>query len=163
MRTPRFAIHKSRDQEDEMPTRSSEAEWKGNLARGSGKMALGSGAFEGSYSFASRFEDGEGTNPEELIAAAHAGCFSMALALALSQDDHEPESVKTTARVTLDASGGNVAITRSDLSTEVKVDGLDEEEFQRYADDAKKGCAVSRALGAIEIGLEARLASVPAG
>jgi osmotically inducible protein OsmC len=145
-----------------MPTRSSEAEWKGNLARGSGRLALGSGAFEGSYSFASRFEDGEGTNPEELIAAAHAGCFSMALALALSQDGHEPESVKTTAQVTLDTSGA-ATITRSDLSTEVKVDGLSEEEFRNYAEDAKKGCAVSRALGAIEIGLDAHLASVPAG
>jgi lipoyl-dependent peroxiredoxin len=146
-----------------MPTRSSEVEWKGNLARGSGTMALGSGAFEGSYSFASRFEDGEGTNPEELIAAAHAGCFSMALALLLSKEGHEPESVKTTARVTLDTSGGNAAITRSDLSTEVKVDGLDEAEFQTFADEAKSGCAVSRALGAIEIGLEAHLASVAAG
>ena len=146
-----------------MPTRSSEAEWKGNLARGNGRLSLGSGAFEGSYSFASRFEDGEGTNPEELIAAAHAGCFSMALAAALSKDGHEPESVRTTAQVTIDASGGNPTITRSDLSTEVEVGGLDGEEFQRYADEAKQGCAVSRALGAIEIGLEARLASVPAG
>jgi osmotically inducible protein OsmC len=144
-----------------MPTRSSEAEWNGNLARGSGRLTLGSGAFEGSYSFASRFESGDGTNPEELIAAAHAGCFSMALALALSQDGHEPESVKTTAEVTLDTSG-DATITRSDLSTEVRVDGLDDEEFQRYAEEAKKGCAVSRALGALEIGLQARLA-VPAG
>jgi osmotically inducible protein OsmC len=144
-----------------MPTRSAEAEWKGNLARGGGTMALGSGAFEGSYSFASRFEDGEGTNPEELIAAAHAGCFSMSLAHMLSQDGHEPESVRSTARVTIDAK--EIAITRSDLFTEVKVDGLDDEEFQKYAERAKSGCAVSRALGAIEIGLEARLASVPAG
>jgi lipoyl-dependent peroxiredoxin len=144
-----------------MPTRSSTAEWKGNLARGAGTMALGSGAFEGSYSFASRFESGDGTNPEELIAAAHAGCFSMALALALSQDGHEPESVKTTAEVTLDTSGDAATITRSDLSTEVRVDGLDDDEFQRYAEEAKKGCAVSRALGALEIGLNARLA-VPA-
>jgi osmotically inducible protein OsmC len=146
-----------------MPTRSAEAEWKGNLARGSGRMALGSGAFEGAYSFASRFEDGDGTNPEELIAAAHAGCFSMALATALSKAGHEPQSVRSTARVTLEAGGGNVAITRSDLSTEVEVAGLDDEEFQRFADEAKSGCAVSRALGAIEIGLEAHLASVPAG
>jgi osmotically inducible protein OsmC len=145
-----------------MPTRSSEAEWNGNLARGSGRLALGSGAFEGTYSFASRFEDGEGTNPEELIAAAHAGCFSMALALLLSQEGHEPESVKTTARVTLDTSG-DATITRSDLSTEVKVDGLTDEELQGYADQAKQGCAVSRALGALEIGLEAHLVSVPAG
>jgi osmotically inducible protein OsmC len=84
-----------------MPTRSSSAEWSGNLARGNGTMSLGSGAFEGSYSFASRFESGEGTNPEELIAAAHAGCFSMALASVLSQAGHEPDSVKTTAEVHL--------------------------------------------------------------
>jgi lipoyl-dependent peroxiredoxin len=146
-----------------MPTRTAEVEWKGNLARGSGTMSLGSGAFDGSYSFASRFEEGEGTNPEELIAAAHAGCFSMALAAALSKAGHEPESVRSTARVTLDAGGGNATITRSDLSTEVKVDRLSEEEFQRFADEAKSGCAVSRALGAIEIGLEAHMVSVPAG
>jgi osmotically inducible protein OsmC len=121
-------------------------------------MSLGSGAFDGSYSFASRFESGEGTNPEELIAAAHAGCFSMALAAALSADDHVPDSVKTTAEVTIDTVDGNPTITRSELSTEVKVDGLGDDEFQGYADQAKSGCAVSRALGGVEIGLNARLA-----
>jgi osmotically inducible protein OsmC len=141
-----------------MPTRSSTAEWHGNLARGNGKMSLGSGAFEGSYSFASRFESGDGTNPEELIAAAHAGCFSMALAAVLSADDHVPDSVETKAEVTIETVEGNPTITRSELSTEVKVDGLDDAEFQKYADQAKSGCAVSRALGAIEIGLEAKLA-----
>jgi lipoyl-dependent peroxiredoxin len=141
-----------------MPTRSSTAEWNGNLARGSGTMSLGSGAFEGSYSFASRFESGDGTNPEELIAAAHAGCFSMALALILSQDDHEPESVQTEAKVTIEQVDGQATITRSELSTEVKVDGLGDEEFQKYADGAKAGCAVSRALGGVEISLEAKLA-----
>jgi lipoyl-dependent peroxiredoxin len=141
-----------------MPTRTSTAEWSGNLARGSGTMALGSGAFEGSYSFASRFESGDGTNPEELIAAAHAGCFSMALAAVLSADDHVPDSVRTTAEVTIETVEGNPTITRSELSTEVKVDGLDEAEFEKYADQAKDGCAVSRALGAIEIRLEAKLA-----
>jgi osmotically inducible protein OsmC len=141
-----------------MPTRSSTAQWSGNLARGSGTMSLGSGAFEGSYSFASRFENGDGTNPEELIAAAHAGCFSMALALVLSSDDHVPESVSTTAQVTIETVDGKATITRSELSTEVKVDGLDDGEFQNYADAAKSGCAVSRALGGVEIGLEAKLA-----
>ena len=141
-----------------MPTRSSSAEWSGNLARGNGTMSLGSGAFEGSYSFASRFESGEGTNPEELIAAAHAGCFSMALAGELSQAGHEPDSVKTTAEVHLDKDDGGYSITRSDLTTEVKVDGLDGEEFQKHADEAKRNCPVSRALGAIEVGLEAKLA-----
>jgi lipoyl-dependent peroxiredoxin len=141
-----------------MPTRSSSAEWSGNLARGKGTMSLGSGAFEGSYSFASRFESGEGTNPEELIAAAHAGCFSMALANVLSQAGHEPDSVKTTAQVHLDKGDDGFSITRSDLTTEVKVDGLDDTEFQKHADEAKRTCPVSRALGAIEVGLEAKLA-----
>src|SRR3954447_8024373 len=141
-----------------MPTRTAQAEWSGNLARGNGKMSLGSGAFEGSYSFASRFESGDGTNPAELIAAAHADCFSMALAAVLSADDHVPDSVETKAEVTIETVEGNPTITRSELSTEVKVDGLDDAEFQKYADQAKSGCAVSRALGAIEIGLEAKLA-----
>ena len=141
-----------------MPTRSSSAEWSGNLARGKGTMSLGSGAFEGSYSFASRFENGEGTNPEELIAAAHAGCFSMALAAALSQAEHVPDSVETTAQVTIDSIDGTPTITRSELSTEVKVDGLDDAEFQEFADGARSGCAVSRALAGVEITLAARLA-----
>ncbi len=141
-----------------MPTRSSSAQWSGNLARGSGTMSLGSGAFEGAYSAASRFENGDGTNPEELIAAAHAGCFSMALALTLSQAGHEPDSVHTTAEVHLDKDGEGFSITRSDLTTEVKVEGLDDSEFQKYAEEAEKTCPVSRALGAIEIGLDAKLA-----
>jgi osmotically inducible protein OsmC len=140
-----------------MPTREAQAEWLGNFARGSGTMSFGSGAFEGAYSAASRFEDGEGTNPEELIAAAHAGCYSMALALGLSEAGHEPESVRTTARVSIEKDDGGFSIKRSELSSEVKVEGLDEEEFQKYADEAKQGCPVSRALGAIEISLEAKL------
>jgi len=141
-----------------MPVSRAPAEWPGNLARGDGKMSFGSGAFEGSYSAASRFEEGEGTNPEELIAAAHAGCFSMAFALALSEAGHEPDSVETTAEVHLDKDDGGFSITRSNLTTEVKVDGLSEEEFQKLANEAKKGCPVSRALGAIEVGLDAKLA-----
>jgi lipoyl-dependent peroxiredoxin len=145
-------------QEDLMPVRQAQAEWHGNLARGNGKMSFGSGAFEGAYSAASRFEEGEGTNPEELIAAAHAGCFSMAFALALSQAGHEPDSVQTTAEIHLDKDDGGFSITRSELTTEVRVAGLSEDEFQRLADEAKMGCPVSRALGAIEIGLDAKLA-----
>jgi lipoyl-dependent peroxiredoxin len=141
-----------------MPTRSSSAQWSGNLAKGEGTMSLGSGAFEGPYSFASRFENGDGTNPEELIAAAHAGCFSMALANVLSQAGHEPESVQTTAEVHLDKDGDGFSITRSDLTTEVKVDDLDDDELQKHATEAKETCPVSRALGAIEIGLDAKLA-----
>jgi lipoyl-dependent peroxiredoxin len=141
-----------------MPTRSSSAQWSGNLARGNGTMSLGSGAFEGAYSFASRFEDGDGTNPEELIAAAHAGCFSMQLAALLSQAGHVPDSVQTTAVIHLDKDDAGFSITRSDLTTEVKVEGLDDDEFQRHAEEAERTCPVSRALGAIEIGLDAKLA-----
>lgn len=141
-----------------MPKRTAEAEWKGNLPDGNGRMSFGGGAFEGQYSFGSRFEEGEGTNPEELIAAAHAGCFSMAFANVLSQAGHEPDSVRTIAKVSLDKDDGGFSITRSDLATEVTVNGLDDAEFQQHADEAKRTCPVSRALGAIEIGLEARLA-----
>jgi lipoyl-dependent peroxiredoxin len=141
-----------------MPTREAQAEWQGNFARGSGRMSFGSGVFEGAYTAASRFESGEGTNPEELIAAAHAGCFSMALALALSEAGHEPDSVQTTAKIHLDKDDGGFSITRSELSTQAKVEGLGDDEFQKVAEEAKQGCPVSRALGAIEIDLEAKLA-----
>jgi osmotically inducible protein OsmC len=120
-------------------------------------MAFGSGAFEGAYSFASRFEEGEGTNPEELIAAAHAGCFSMQLASLLSQAGHVPDSVETTAKVHLDKDDGGFSITRSELTTEVKAEGLQDEELQTHAKEAEKTCPVSRALGAIEISSEAKL------
>jgi lipoyl-dependent peroxiredoxin len=141
-----------------MPTSEAKAEWQGNLARGNGKMSFGNGAWEGPFTAASRFETGEGVNPEALIAAAHSGCFSMAFANVLSQAGHQPQSVRTTARVTVEKDDGGFSITRSELSTEVKVEGLDEEEFQKHADEAKQGCPVSRALGAIEIGLDAKLA-----
>jgi lipoyl-dependent peroxiredoxin len=141
-----------------MPTREAQAEWQGNLARGKGTMSFGTGAWEGAYTADSRFEEGEGTNPEELIAAAHAGCFSMAFALALSQAGHEPDSVRTTAKVSIEKDDGGFSITRSVLSTEVEVEGPSEDEFQKLAEEAKQGCPVSRALGAIEIELEAKLA-----
>ena len=141
-----------------MPTSEAQAQWHGNLARGDGKMSFGDGAWEGPYTAASRFETGEGVNPEALIAAAHAGCFSMAFANVLSQAGHEPESVDTTARVTVEKDDGGFSITRSELRTEVNVEGLDEDAFQSHADEAKQGCPVSRALGAIEITLEARMA-----
>jgi osmotically inducible protein OsmC len=141
-----------------MPTRTADAQWKGDLPEGSGTMALGSGAYEGNYSFQSRFEEGDGTNPEELIAAAHAGCFSMALANILSQAGHVPDSVKTTAKVHLDKDDGGFSITRSELTTEVKAEGLNDDEFQKHAEEAETTCPVSRALGAIEISLDAKLA-----
>jgi lipoyl-dependent peroxiredoxin len=141
-----------------MPTRTAHAEWEGDLPSGSGTMAFGGGAFEGQYSYGSRFEEGAGTNPEELIAASHAGCFSMQFASLLSEAGHVPDSVETTAKVHLDKDEGGFSITRSVLASEAKVDGVSEEEFQRIADEAKRTCPVSRALGAIDVELEAKLA-----
>lgn len=121
-------------------------------------MRLGSGAFEGGYSFASRFESGTGTNPEELIAAAHAGCYSMALSNILSQAGHPPTSVRTDARVHFGQVEGGFAITRIDLETTGQVPGLSEQQFQLHAEAAKVGCPVSKALAAVEITLSATLA-----
>jgi lipoyl-dependent peroxiredoxin len=126
---------------------------------GEGTMRFGSGAFEGKYSFASRFEDGPGTNPEELIGAAHAGCFSMAFAGNLQRAGHEPESVETSARVHIDKSGDGFTITRIELDTTASVPGIDEDEFQQIATASKEGCPVSRALAGVgEITLDAKLA-----
>jgi osmotically inducible protein OsmC len=140
-----------------MPVRSANARWEGPLQDGKGTMSLGSGAFDGQYSFGTRFEEEPGTNPEELIGAAHAGCFSMALSGALGRAGHDPESVETTARVHLDKEDGGFAITRVELQTRARVPGISEEDFQAAANEAKEGCPVSRALGAIEITLEAEL------
>ncbi|HNZ02184.1 MAG TPA: OsmC family protein [Anaerolineaceae bacterium] len=137
-----------------MAIRDSSAVWKGNLVEGKGSMRLGSGAYEGEFSRVSRFEDGPGTNPEELIGAAHAGCFSMFLAAILSKDGHEPTSINTTARVHL---GAGPKITLIELSTVGVVPGIDEETFISYAEQAKKGCPVSQALAAVEMSLVARL------
>lgn len=141
-----------------MPTRTSEAKWSGDLKQGSGTMKLGSGAYEGAYTFKSRMETGPGTNPEELIAAAHAGCFSMALSAMLSGAGHVPTSVKTVANVTFEPKDGGFAITKIALITEGKVPGLDTAGFQKIAEEAKKGCPVSKALAAVpEITLTAKL------
>lgn len=140
-----------------MATRTANAEWKGNLKEGKGTVKLGSGAFEGSYSFASRFEEGKGTNPEELIAAAHAGCFSMALAAGLAAAVYDPQSVETTAKVTLEKEGEGFAIKRSELITRAQIPNITDEDFQTQANNAKQNCPVSRALAALEITLDARL------
>lgn len=142
-----------------MPTRTANAEWKGDLKEGSGTVRLGSGAWEGSYSFRSRFEDGGGTNPEELIAAAHAGCFSMALSHGLAQAGHTPQSVKTTANVQLNKQEAGFRITEIELVTEARVPGLDEKSFLTHAEKAKSGCPVSQALAGTKISLQARLIS----
>lgn len=142
-----------------MARRTATARWEGDLRGGSGTMALGSGAFEGQYSFRSRFEEGDGTNPEELIAAAHAGCFSMALANILSEAGHVPDSVATEAIVTFGPADEGPTIQRIELQTEVSAEGLDGDELDRHAEAAKEGCPVSRALAAVpEITLAARLA-----
>jgi lipoyl-dependent peroxiredoxin len=141
-----------------MPTRTSHARWQGNLREGAGTMALGSKAYEGSYSFPSRFEEGQGSNPEELIAAAHAGCFSMAFANVLSQAGHTVNAIDTDATVHLDRTEGGFSITRIDLVTRGDVPGIDEAEFTKHAETAKATCPVSRALAAVpEITLQTTL------
>ena len=142
-----------------MPTRSANAVWEGKLQNGQGTMKLGSGAFEGNYSFPSRFESGNGTNPEELIGAAHAGCFSMALAAALGQAGYTPERVQTEAKVHLEKVGEGFKITKIELETEVSIPNIDESEFQEQAEAAKKNCPVSQALTGTEITLNAKLMS----
>jgi lipoyl-dependent peroxiredoxin len=132
-----------------MPKRRADARWDGSLTKGNGTMRMASGAYEGPYSFESRFEEGEGTNPEELIAAAHAGCYSMALSGDLGQAGHEAESVETNATVHIDAIEGGFEISRIELDTRASVPGIDDDEFQRIAEAAKKGCPVSKALGGV--------------
>jgi osmotically inducible protein OsmC len=140
-----------------MAIRTAKAQWDGTLQEGRGTMSLGSGAFQGAYSFASRFEEGTGTNPEELIAAAHAGCFSMALAAALGKNGFSPKRVNTTARVQLLKGDQGFSITTIELNTEAAVPGIDDAKFQEIADGAKKGCPVSKALAGTEIKLQAKL------
>lgn len=140
-----------------MPRRQADARWEGSLQDGKGTMRLGGGAFEGPYSFKSRFEEGAGTNPEELIAAAHAGCFSMALSAGLSRADHPPTYVQTTATVHLDKVETGFRITTIDLATTAAVPGIDEATFNEQAESAKANCPVSQALAGVEITLDARL------
>src|SRR5579871_6711279 len=140
-----------------MAVRTADAEWKGDLRSGEGTVRLGSGAFQGAYSFRSRFENGQGTNPEELIAAAHAGCFSMALSAGLSMAGHPPTRVHTTAEVRLEKVGEGFAITSIALTTEAEVPGIDANAFQEQAETAKKNCPVSKALAGTNITLNARL------
>lgn len=142
-----------------MPTRDANAVWSGNLQAGKGKLKLGSGAFEGDYTVPGRFENGGGTNPEELLGAAHAGCFSMQLAAFLSQAGFEPDSVDTTAKVTLSKDGEGFSISKIALHNSSKVAGIDEATFQEHAEKAKKNCPISKALAATDITLDAKLAS----
>lgn len=140
-----------------MINRKADARWEGDLKTGNGKIKLGSGAFEGSYSFGTRFEDAKGTNPEELIGAAHAACFSMQFSLALTKAGHAPKHVATTATVHLDKVGGGFAITGITLDTRAEVSGIADAEFQRIAEDAKVNCIVSRALASVPMTVKAVL------
>jgi osmotically inducible protein OsmC len=138
-----------------MPTRHANASWSGPLQDGEGTVGLGSGAFEGSYSFASRFEDGTGTNPEELIGAAHAGCYSMALANELAEAGYDPQDVTTDAAVSLDAE--TLSIERIELTVEATVPDIEAETFHEFAEGAKENCPVSKALAGVDITLSATL------
>ena len=133
--------------------RTGMAEWNGDLKSGQGTVKVESGAFDTQYSYKSRFENGTGTNPEELIGAAHAGCYSMALANMLAEAGHTPESVQTTAKVKMEG----LEIMSVTLETQGSVPGIDQAEFEKYAEDAKKNCPVSKALSALEIELDAKL------
>ena len=141
-----------------MPTRKAEAEWEGNLAEGSGRLKVGSGAFEGAYSFKSRFEEGQAaTNPEELLGAAHAGCFTMALTAGLSRAGIKPKRIHTEARVKLEKVGEAFSITQIELETEAEIPDVDDATFQKYAQDAKQNCPLSKALATTQISMTAKL------
>ncbi|GIV78149.1 OsmC family protein [Litorilinea aerophila] len=140
-----------------MAVRGAEATWQGTLKEGKGTMKLGSGLYEGPFTYASRFESGEGTNPEELIGAAHAGCFSMFLSALLTNNGFQPDTIHTTATVHL---GAGPKIEKIELKCEARVPGLDAEKFAEFADQAKAGCPVSKALAGVdEIVLDAKLVS----
>ena len=142
-----------------MPIRTASARWSGNLTEGSGTIKTGKGGYEGNYSFKSRFEEGEGTNPEELIGAAHAGCFSMALSKGLTDAGFPPVSVETTANVHFERVDGAMTVTKIDLVTTASVPGIDDDAFQKIADATKSACPISRLLApGTEITLSATLA-----
>ena len=141
-----------------MPKRQADAHWDGAVQDGSGSLKLGSGAYEGPYSFKARFEEGEGTNPEELIAAAHAGCFTMALSAGLTQNGTPPEFLDTHAEVEIRMQGSDISIPRIKLVTRGRVPDIDAETFEAAANAAKEDCPVSKALAGVEtIELEATL------
>ena len=142
-----------------MPTRTAHARWEGTIKDGTGSVDFGHGAFKGPYSFGSRFADGAGTNPEELLGAAHAGCFAMALSLILGEAGLTPEYIDATAHVTIERQGGSFKITRSHIVCAAAVPGVDQAGFARHAEAAKANCPVSQALAGVNITLEAALAA----
>ena len=140
-----------------MPVRSADAVWEGDLKSGKGKVKVESGTFDAQYSFSTRFESGKGTNPEESIAAAHSGCFAMALSAGLGKAGFTPTKISTTAKVTLDKVGDGFKITLIKLHTEAVVPKIDEKTFAEIAEATKSGCPVSQALSATKIESEAKL------
>ncbi len=129
-------------------TRMASANWTQNLKQGNGHVSVDSGAIDDApVTYRSRFEDAKGTNPEELVAAAHASCFSMALAAQMSDKGYEPQSIKTDARVHLESANGGFAITKIELDTKAKADGISNDEFQTLANQAKEGCPISKLVG----------------
>jgi lipoyl-dependent peroxiredoxin len=142
-----------------MSIRTGEAVWKGTLTKGVGEMKAGAGGPTAGYSFSSRFESGKGSNPEEFIGAAHAGCFSMALSGILEQAGFTPESIATIARVKIEKTGDGFSITSIELDTQARVPGIDDKTFREKAEAAKAGCPVSRALAGTKITLRAALLS----
>jgi osmotically inducible protein OsmC len=141
----------------EMPVRTARARWEGDLKQGNGNVRVGTGYFDGAYSYPSRFEEGAGTNPEELIGAAHAGCFSMALSGVLGKAGFNPRHISTEAKVHLDKMGDGFRITKIELKTEADVPGIEQDAFAKHAQEAKQGCPVSQALSGTEIVLSAEL------
>jgi osmotically inducible protein OsmC len=142
-----------------MPVRNAEATWKGTLQEGTGSFRTASGAVEGTFSAETRFEDAPGTNPEELIGAAHAGCFSMAMSAALGRAGATVDSIATTADVTIERLDSGWEITGIHLVSRVHASGIDEDGFQEAAEGTKQGCPVSKALRSVPISLDASLVS----
>ncbi len=140
-----------------MQTNNAQAQWKGSLKEGSGKMKLGSGSYEGEYSFATRFENKGGTNPDELVGAALAGCYSMAMSLGLEGEGFTPNSIDTKAEVDFGLVDGHPKISQIRLNTKADIPGINNEQFQQIAEATKKGCPVSQALSGVDIQLEAEL------
>jgi len=142
-----------------MPVRNASAVWEGTLKEGKGTMKLGSGAFEGAFSYVTRFEEEPGTNPEELVGAAHAGCFSMFLAARITNAGFTPTRIQTTAKIHLGPVDGGPKLHTIELNTEAEVPGLDEETFQQEVETSKKNCPVSRALTGVDVKVTAKLVS----
>lgn len=141
----------------EMVTRNAQAKWQGDFKKGTGNVEVGSGSYKSEYSAASRFENGKGTNPEEMIGAAHAGCYNLALAQILTDAGHEPKRVDTRAAVELEKTGDGFKIDKITLNTEAEVPGMNKDDFMKMANRAREDCIVSKALKGVNIGLNANL------